>query len=78
MSDPQRLPRERATHVEYGLVDVHGSQSDSELTGIADETAADVTLSCDVRKGVSTPGVCRIEKPDSLASGPLRRRPGGR
>lgn len=48
------------------LGDVHGSQGDSELTGIADETAADITLSCDVLKGVSTPGVCRIEKPDSL------------
>jgi amidase len=48
------------------LGDVHGSQGDSELTGIADETAADVTISCDVLKGVTTPGVCRIEKPDSL------------
>ena len=48
------------------LGDVHASQGDSELTGIADETAADVKLSCDVIKGRSVPGVLRIEKPDSL------------
>jgi amidase len=48
------------------LGDVHASQGDSELTGIADETAADVTMTCDVLKGVTTPGVCRIEKPDSI------------
>ena len=46
--------------------DVHGSQADSELTGIANETAADVTLSCRVVKGRRTPGVCRIETPDSI------------
>jgi acetamidase/formamidase len=57
-----------ATH-EGGLLflgDVHASQGDSELTGIADETAADVTITCDVLKGRTTPGVCRIEKPESL------------
>jgi acetamidase/formamidase len=48
------------------LGDVHASQADSELTGIADETAADVTIACDVLKGKTTPGVCRIEKPDSI------------
>ena len=48
------------------LGDVHASQGDSELTGIANETAADITLSCDVLRGQRTPGVCRIEKPDSL------------
>ena len=48
------------------LGDVHASQGDSELTGIADETAADVTLKCDVIKGKPTPGVCRIEKPDTI------------
>jgi amidase len=48
------------------LGDVHASQGDSELTGIADETAADVTASCSVIKGKATPGVCRIEKPQSL------------
>jgi acetamidase/formamidase len=48
------------------LGDVHASQGDSELTGIADETAADVTIRCEVLKGITTPGVCRIEKPDSI------------
>ena len=48
------------------LGDVHASQGDSELTGIANETAADVTLSCGVLKGRTTPGVLRIEKPDSI------------
>jgi len=46
--------------------DVHASQSDSELTGIADETAADITASVSVIKGRQVPGVMRIEKPDSL------------
>ena len=57
-----------ATH-EGGLLflgDVHASQGDSELTGIADETAAEVTLSCDVIKDKSVPGVLRIDKPDTL------------
>ena len=48
------------------LGDVHGSQGDSELTGVANETAADITLHCDVLKNRRVPGVCRIEKPDSL------------
>jgi acetamidase/formamidase len=48
------------------LGDVHASQGDSELSGIADETAADVILSCGVLKGRTTPGVLRIEKPDSI------------
>jgi amidase len=48
------------------LGDVHASQGDSELTGIADETAADVILSCSAIKGKSTPGVLRIEKPESI------------
>ena len=59
------------------LGDVHGSQGDSELTGIADETAADVTIACDVRKGVTTPGVCRIEKPDSIVQVDSARNAGG-
>lgn len=46
--------------------DVHGGQADSELTGLADETAATITLSCDVIKDHRVPGVCRVEKPDSL------------
>ncbi len=32
--------------------DVHGSQADTEFYGIADETRADVTLSCDIRPGM--------------------------
>lgn len=57
-----------STH-EGGLLfmgDVHGSQADSELSGMADETAAHVTLKCDVLKNKKIPGVCRVEKPDSL------------
>lgn len=48
------------------LGDVHASQGDSELTGIANETAADVTASVGVIKGKQVPGVMRIEKPGSL------------
>jgi amidase len=59
------------------LGDVHASQGDSELTGIADETAADVTMTCDVLKGVTTPGVCRIEKPDSIVQVDSARNAGG-
>lgn len=71
--------RLNATHA-GGLLflgDVHASQGDSELTGIADETAADVTLRCDVLKGVTTPGVCRIEKPDSIVQVDSARNAGG-
>jgi amidase len=57
--------------------DVHASQGDSELTGIADETAADITITCDVLKGVMTPGVCRIEKPDSIVQVDSARNAGG-
>jgi acetamidase/formamidase len=59
------------------LGDVHASQGDSELTGIANETAADVTLSCDVIKGKPTPGVCRIDKPKSLVQVDSGRNSGG-
>jgi acetamidase/formamidase len=59
------------------LGDVHASQADSELTGIADETAADVTITCDVLKDRTTPGVCRIEKPDSLVQVDSLRNAGG-
>lgn len=48
------------------LGDVHGSQADSELTGVANETAADVTLRCESIAAKPVPGVCRIETPDSL------------
>ncbi|WOH52432.1 acetamidase/formamidase family protein [Bradyrhizobium sp. sBnM-33] len=46
--------------------DVHASQGDSELTGNANETAAEVTASMRLLKGRSVPGVIRIEKPHSL------------
>ena len=59
------------------LGDVHASQGNSELTGIANETAADVTLSCDVIKGKPTPGVCRIDKPKSLVQVDSARNSGG-
>jgi acetamidase/formamidase len=68
-----------ATH-DGGLLflgDVHASQGDSELTGIADETAADVTLTCDVIKDRTTPGVLRVEKPDSLVQVDSARNAGG-
>ena len=59
------------------LGDVHASQGDSELSGIANETAADVTVSCTVLKGTQTPGVFRIEKPDSLVQVDSGRNSGG-
>jgi amidase len=58
------------------LGDVHASQGDSELSGIADETAADVTLRCHVVKGRQVPGVGRIEKPGSLVQLDCARRAG--
>lgn len=48
------------------LGDVHASQGDAELSGIADETAADVTVRCDVLRGRSVPGVLRIDTADAL------------
>jgi amidase len=59
------------------LGDVHASQGDSELSGIANETAADVTVSCSVLKNRQTPGVMRIEKPDSLVQVDSGRNAGG-
>ncbi len=56
--------------------DVHASQGDSELTGLGNETAADVVLTCDVIKGRNTPGVFRIEKADSLIQVDSARRAG--
>jgi amidase len=46
--------------------DVHASQGDSELTGVANETAATVVASADVIKGRQVPGVMRIETPTAL------------
>ena len=48
------------------LGDVHASQGDSELTGQAIETYADVVLSVEIIKNKSVPGVMRIETPDSI------------
>jgi acetamidase/formamidase len=48
------------------LGDVHGSQGDSELTVMADETPAEVTLSVEVIDDASVPGVFRVETPDRL------------
>jgi acetamidase/formamidase len=47
--------------------DVHGSQGDGEVTGVANEAAAEVTLSCDVIKRKALNNV-RIETPESLVS----------
>lgn len=46
--------------------DVHGSQGDGELTGLANEVAADVRLSCEVLPGRRVPGVARVETDDAL------------
>jgi len=48
------------------LGDCHGTQGDSELTGLADECPADVILSVDVIKNKRIPGTLRIETPDSI------------
>lgn len=48
------------------LGDVHAAQGDSELTGAAIETYADVIISVDVIKNKRIPGVCRIETPTSI------------
>jgi len=45
--------------------DVHATQADSEFYGVADETRAEVTLSCDVIKNKTIPWV-RIEKANSI------------
>ena len=47
--------------------DVHGSQGDTEFTGIADETRATVQLSCSVIKNKRLPCV-RIDKGDSIVA----------
>ncbi len=47
--------------------DVHSFQGDGEVTGIANEVAAEVTLSCDVIKNKSLNNV-RLETPESLIS----------
>jgi amidase len=46
--------------------DAHAAQGDSEYTGLADETAADVLARCHVLEQKQIPGVLRIETPESL------------
>jgi len=48
--------------------DVHGTQADSELYGLADETPAEVTLSCDIIKKKQVRGLGRLEKADSIVT----------
>ncbi len=47
--------------------DVHGTQGDTEFYGTADETRAEVTLSCNVIKNKDIPFL-RLEKPKSIVS----------
>ena len=47
--------------------DMHASQGDGEVTGVANEAAGEVTLSCDVIKN-KTLGNVRLETPESLVS----------
>ena len=47
--------------------DVHGSQGDTEFYGTADETRAELTLSCRVVKNKTIPFV-RLEKADTIVS----------
>lgn len=57
--------------------DVHASQGDSELSGMANETAAHLTMKCDVKKGYQFPGVLRIETPHSIIQVESSRMNGG-
>ncbi len=57
------------TYHDGGLLffgDAHAAQADSEYTGLADETAADVLARCQIVKQKRIPGVLRIETPTSL------------
>jgi amidase len=46
--------------------DAHAAQGDSEYTGLADETGADVVARCHVVEQKQVPGVLRIDAPESL------------
>ena len=48
------------------LGDGHGSQGDSEYTGLANETALDITANCDIIPQKTIPGILRMEKADSI------------
>lgn len=57
------------TYHDGGLLfmgDGHASQGDSEYTGLADETALDITARCHIIEQQRFPGVVRIERDDSL------------
>ena len=57
------------TYHDGGLLffgDGHAAQGDSEYTGIADESAMDTTLRCEIIERTRIPGVLRIETPTSL------------
>ena len=57
------------TYHDGGLLfcgDAHAAQADSEYTGLADETAADVLARCQIVSQKRIPGVLRIETPLSL------------
>mgnify|MGYP001159186323 CR=1 FL=1 len=57
------------TYHDGGLLffgDAHASQGDSEYTGLADETAADITAKCEIVPQKRIPGVIRIESKSSL------------
>jgi amidase len=47
------------------LGDIHASEGDSEFYGVADESRAEVTVSCDVVRNKTIPGP-RIETPTSI------------
>jgi acetamidase/formamidase len=51
----------------FYLGDVHASQGDTEFSGTAAETCAEVRVRCEVRTGKSLPFL-RLEKPDSIVA----------
>lgn len=68
------------TYHDGGLLfmgDAHAAQGDSEYTGLADETAMDITAGCDIIEQQRIPGVLRIERPDSLIQVDSGRNTGG-
>ncbi len=68
------------TYHDGGLLffgDAHAAQADSEYTGLADETAADVTARCNIVKQKRIPGVLRIETPNGLIQVDSARNTGG-
>lgn len=68
------------TYHDGGLLffgDAHAAQADSEYTGLADETAADVYARCHIIPQKHIPGVLRIETPTSLIQVESARNAGG-